>query len=757
MDIDWASAALSACPGPVRQLALGFLQGQSAPGTFLECMAAAARLGCMAIGDRPCLLDAAAAALAAADAAVQTERKDGKAEGKVFAEAACRIRLALAYQTGSLSELQAALNTKALSSLCLCACAAQALKRDDPSRSLGLLAMARQARHCEALPGVPWLLRQMAVCKLLLGEPAEAVSLAEVAEAECGGADAMRVASLRLVVRARCRMEHTTADADKLAVACEALCAASSREALYASQELLAFGHHSLAELLISRHEEKREIPRLQLAIRVLRAESEAKALLKPSDVAADAAMSAEPAPEGAANFKEVVAVAAKLLGSPPPRLAAEQSKLLWNVARRGLDTAPALAAAWLQLPGLAVLHPEAPRALCLLLAGLQAEAAEAAEAARRSDRSDAIPPAVQLLLSATPPSQDTASQVAGSRAEAAAKLSSSAANCLGRVVAAMGPGPTALVCLETLDDPEALLHLAVSVLGDANCSNASVKRTLAALSRHGQRGRTLFERLWNAAVSMGRSGQFSAAAALFLAAHSSLSTDSASETCQRNREDAQMCLVAHMALLLQAARTGKDARAVLRCAAQAKAACGPNAGDGKALQMVLLMEFEARVLVADPELNQFIASAQNLPPKCFLVMARASLKAGHRQVAMQCLGIFLRATADAAAAGCHEPLGLFALALRELVNLHSLRDESVGCFDEALALLRKAPRLAPSYPARELQWLIALAWKNGAHHGRQGNLPLAKRWLAIAGGLLDFCPAMAKYGPQMAKAYRCC
>lgn len=286
---------------------------------------------------------------------------------------------------------------------------------------------------------------------------------------------------------------------------------------------------------------------------------------------------------------------------------------------------------------------------------------------------------------------------------------------------------------------------------------------------------RRVFELLWNVGVALGRSGHWTPCAAAFSQGHDVLCALGACSTMQ-GAEESQMCLVALTAAHLEVARggTGTDSAAlytrVVESAARAHAAGeevrkhrpeGSPAGEpDKALPLLVLMEFEARARISGHGLSEFVQGAcpqSQLHAQCYLIMAQLALHAGSGETAMQCLRWYLRMSAEDVARGSTACLGTFAMALRELVGLHASRDDSLGCFEEALALLRGAPQAAPAYPPQELHWLAAVAWNNGAHFGRLEHFESALRWVGVALGLLDFCPSLACNRPQVAGAHGLC
>lgn len=142
-----------------------------------------------------------------------------------------------------------------------------------------------------------------------------------------------------------------------------------------------------------------------------------------------------------------------------------------------------------------------------------------------------------------------------------------------------------------------------------------------------------------------------------------------------------------------------------------------------------------------------------------FWLMAQRTLVAGLGDVATQSLRLFMRSSAQLMSThGAPPPLvAKFAMAARELVQLHTSRDDSLPCFQEALEMLRVCKGAADAYPKAELEWLIVVAWNSAAHHGQARDWRWAQRWVGIATGLLDFSTSFAHLRPHMQKAVPLC
>lgn len=284
---------------------------------------------------------------------------------------------------------------------------------------------------------------------------------------------------------------------------------------------------------------------------------------------------------------------------------------------------------------------------------------------------------------------------------------------------------------------------------------------------------RLLFEGLWNVGISFGRSGYWSLCSEVFKAAiHASSSAFSpdkllpaAGRTTRRDfkaQEEAEMCYVASMASQLEAAREASKAtgyqsiaaqnlfRSVLDAAPRAITASDALlqlrqetvVSASTAHHMLYLMQSEARVMCGDQSLADFltgIASRELLPARSFLMLARLCLQLDRPALAQQCLRQYLRPAADAIKAGTAVDLEAFASALRELIQLHKVGEDSYGCYSEALTVLRKVGR---GFPSRELQWLVATAWNTGEAASRVGT-PGAHRWISMAVALVEFCPEL--------------
>eukprot|EP00929_Paragymnodinium_shiwhaense_P003357 TRINITY_DN103832_c0_g1_i1.p1 TRINITY_DN103832_c0_g1~~TRINITY_DN103832_c0_g1_i1.p1 ORF type:complete len:953 (+),score=235.81 TRINITY_DN103832_c0_g1_i1:110-2968(+) len=292
-----------------------------------------------------------------------------------------------------------------------------------------------------------------------------------------------------------------------------------------------------------------------------------------------------------------------------------------------------------------------------------------------------------------------------------------------------------------------------------------------------------MFQLLCNAASQLGEAGRWADCAKAFQVAYgvARQGVESAPES-----EDSGLCLLAHAAVLLEQARTSEEKKPELKrqlyilaadAAARARAAARNPA---QTLPLLILMEFEARLqshaaeravaaqsgtattaVRREDSVNSFLggllAAQVNLPPQCYAIMAQLALTAGHMEGSMTCLRLHLGAVSATAATGCPETLQKYAMALRELINLHAAPEGSYGCFEEALKLLQNNAGKALPYPMEELQWLISIAWNNGKHSVEAKQLAWARKWIAVALGLLHFCPALAAHRQQMQAAYNLC
>lgn len=858
---DPVSTALASVPLAVRQFALQLLSPDqddvsATAHSPLECLAAAARLGCIGVSGLAQLSEAlgqswTGRALEAAAAAAACAKEGGSlcpGDRSMLEEVSARIRLALAehrmregHPHGDELLLSGGRGDESLRPLWRCLCMAHALKKREagqPEAALRLLSEAGKTEAVASWPRPAWLLRQMAACNMALEDWPSAAALADEAlqlDRDSAGDPASLQASMRLRLRISC---HSGSDEVLVANASSLLeafpdPARGGEELLGACGELLAQRHLAdRAELLLAL---LRTRPKISATARLFHhAELSVKAQ-KAEALAYQKMVAAEEGgteAEKSSTEEAAVAAAVQLLGAAPPKFAAEQTVVLWNLARRCLEAGlPGLAAAWLRLPALAALNPGPMRGLCLWMAGREAEAAVVL---RCCDTQSLALAALKLLLAPALEEQEQeddpgprsdqqeefgsatnrpqqkrrrrqnenfADVKTGNAAlepkRPATELPAAAVAAVALAALPKAHMPAAISILEALAaaaakdhemDIGALLDLAVAVLlaiapsEHPDSPKSGVQRVVAALAQLccGPRCRVIFERLWNSAVELGNGGRRRIAAAVFAAAQGTAAAGmqdwpGGPLTCL---EDGQMCLLAKTALQLEDARraapnrTQEAAQNALLGLPTAKASCGAidaerrrqgSTATQQGLQMLLLMEFELRMLAHDPSLVTFLAEAAGakiLPSKCFLVFGRVAALAGNRDITMQCLCVFLRSSADAAAAGSlSESLGSFAMALRELVTSHGDLEATIGCFEEVLSVLKRVPpQMAATFPPAELRWLIAVAWKNGARHGQMGNLPAAKRWIGLVGCLLDFSPEQAQlHGAAMASAWRVC
>lgn len=325
--------------------------------------------------------------------------------------------------------------------------------------------------------------------------------------------------------------------------------------------------------------------------------------------------------------------------------------------------------------------------------------------------------------------------------------------------------GLAGVVLSNNLDEGSACVFKAAAALSSLAASPSRPRIT-----------QRVFGFLWNQGIVCGRSGRWQLCAAAFDQAYAAL-LSAGDAGSLRLAEDAQMCLMAQSAALLEDAR-GQDASAagrsegnpyisVIQATVRARMATdqlmclrrkqwSAQAPPDKALPLLVLMELEAR-LACDTGLITFlrdVASKVPLHARCHLVLARMALRAGNREVSMQFLGSYLSA---AASPDLSEPVDKYALACRELIMLHGSRNDSLSCFKGALELLRRSPGPAQQYPDREIQWLVAVAWANGVHNAKGGDMAWAREWLGTALSYLDFSPNLACHRRPMSEALQCC
>ncbi|CAK0841133.1 unnamed protein product [Prorocentrum cordatum] len=684
-----------------------------------------------------------------------------------------------------------------------------------------------------------WLLRQLAACHLAAGDPALAIPLAERA-AESAGCDAACLAqSLRLALRARCALAASApggaagADLERAALAVATCEGATPQDGLEVCCELMASGLPAPALVVLAALRQSLQegapppwLSRLELAAT---ANLTRVQVMRPGD------------------SPQLCAGAAS--GCDTSELEAAKVAHVWNIACGAFDAGkPDVAAAWLRelpqgkTPPTAKWGLASALALCLWCGGEAAEARLEAKAALALDAADARASAVLLATEAGDLATCATVRVLPARAAhalARAAVAGSArpleaSACLLAVASAVRAGwppeEDGDVGMEQAADILLLLAQAASDAATAPATGgggappaaparvplgagaeelwAAAVGALEALTARAQgcAARRVFESLWNAGRALAQVGSWELCARAFLgAAHARKRCgadapdtaggapggegDRASANIHvqwQDAEAAQMCLVAHMAALLELARQSpaacapEDAAAsreryarAAQAAPDAHEACqwasamrlqqlGPEAGGtaNKALPLVLLMEFEARAQAKFSGLSPFLSEAAAkglLHPKCYLMMARLAMRSGCREASVQSIRLYLHATAKAAAASSVDHMDVFAMSLRELVGMYPSRNDSFYCFEEALSLLQGVRGVAQAFPSQEVLWLATVAWNNGACFGREGELQWAQKWIGVSLGFLDFCPALACHRATMLEAYNQC
>jgi len=108
------------------------------------------------------------------------------------------------------------------------------------------------------------------------------------------------------------------------------------------------------------------------------------------------------------------------------------------------------------------------------------------------------------------------------------------------------------------------------------------------------------------------------------------------------------------------------------------------------------------------------------------------------------------------------------AAAYREMIVLHSSRNESFSVYEGILHLLSGdgsgggaaaagACGAPPSYPQEEIAWLVATAWNNGAHFYRLQQYRWCERWMGKSLALAKFCPLGSFPEEKMLTSYAEC
>lgn len=666
----------------------------------------------------------------------------------------------------------------------------------------------------------PWVLLHRAASHLALGEWSLARAAADrAAEAEAPQAEGRLTASLRLLLRALCREAAACSDRAGDAIVAAATAAALAyvntkglprKDLFCAGRELAAHGLKEAAANLyrslrgnlaggkLEDAEFEHELYSEELSLWATEAELNAQVS---GHVSVEELLQLPLPRSGAGHF----AKAADVVGAH-----------LWNLACRTLHSERAdLASRWLQ-----ILQEREPKTLfpislafsvCYWCSGKVTDAQACAGNACAQHPSHGAAH-VMLLLTGAAGGQGCSALPAAAvgaicRAAAAGPLQPPSPLVLEAAVLRLRSAQATRQ--EPLEDAvDGMLQLASAICrGTVSTLDKGLQvfEALSAVSRelcasgtevHQRTTRKVFEFFWNVGIAFGREERWPLCAAAFERAHHAAAAASgggawgmtgAVPQGLQAAEEAQMCLVARMAALSEDARCGAANATSERLSASelhgrvaaaggaARALCeqvqrlrksqlgehAAGSGGDKALPLVVLMEFESRVAMGDNTLNVFLcnmANASAIPAKCYLMMALLALQAGSRDAAMQSLRFYLGQVADILSRGPGEPIAVFAMALRELVALHGSRDDSLGCFEEVLGLLRNLQWLPQAYPPSELQWLCTVAWGNAVYHSKAGQGgDWVQRWVATALGLLDFCPALAPYRAQMADAQRCC
>jgi len=643
-----------------------------------------------------------------------------------------------------------------------------------------------------------WILRQVAACHLALGNIAAASeSAGEALQREAADSEGS-AASLRILLRVACRPAASHGDAVHVALKYVAHPSVHFSDGLCAGLELTENGLPEAAAGLFEALRRRlaslrgcdayacrRQLHHAELSLWAARA----RALVHSSHAASPSEF-----------FHVAIAPGAAALTEQLRHVAAMH---VWNVACHAtkadrLD----VAVAWFRglhegAPGQGVRAMSA-MALCQWCLGRVADARRSAEAVLAQEASN-VCATVALLLSSTDDLEAMEAQAAR-----AAALPGPALAAVLKILAARRPSPG----FHFLEFIATKLNADMSELGPAPEVVASLSRcggtvcesgtaseivgfldAIESLQPHPKAGanlavrRVLFEALCGLGVALGRLARWPECALAFERAHCTLKLG----TPDMAAEERQLCLIAQTAALLEQARrahanrSGVDTAATAEnddfyaraadAAREARIACErlrsarqsivDGADADRALPLVVLMEFEAKAAANDPTLAAFVCQAAGdlpLPPQCFLVMAQLAIREGMREAAMHSLRYYLRFTADTCKNGMPGmSVDHFAIALRSLVFLHDSRNESWGCFEEALALLRCVPWFTQAYPPREVHWLCAVAWGNGVHSFRVAELDWAQRWLGTAIGFLDFCPSLVGHRPQMLEAHMLC
>lgn len=481
-----------------------------------------------------------------------------------------------------------------------------------------------------------------------------------------------------------------------------------------------------------------------------------------------------------------------------------------WNVACRALSAGEMeVAVGWLQRmlndgceDGVG---PIAALAFCLWCQGQLVKAQSVAESALARDASDPTALAVSLVAHACDGKRCVG--LVSSHEDAAKSMTAIAVSAFSHRGAAW-PSDAALLWLEAIvhaiaggwlctpsdnaympDAVSGLMHIVDIVYPDDEKLMICLRtfQRLCTSVSLGHVVRRIAEFMWNFGARLGRNGRWELCALSYEIARDIL--QSLGDMGDLHiAEEIQMCAVVHIAALLEVAHnlssqphanttSHPDVYGRVRAAAHhARSICARYLGlrtqhtpcgemassPDQAWPLMVLMEFEARARSVDPELCIYIAEVAAfgpLHPRCYLVMSRLALNLGNREAATHCLRIYLRACIEVPAniGGTNGCMAMFSMSLREMVKLCASRNDSIGCFEELLALFRSTHIVSQVYPERELQWLVAVSWNNGAHYGKAQDIHWAHQWIGVAVGLSEFCPLPEHRRAKMLEAHAVC
>ncbi|XP_050394843.1 testis-expressed protein 11 [Patella vulgata] len=160
---------------------------------------------------------------------------------------------------------------------------------------------------------------------------------------------------------------------------------------------------------------------------------------------------------------------------------------------------------------------------------------------------------------------------------------------------------------------------------------------------------------------------------------------------------------------------------------------------------LLLLCEFESRVKLDDPQIEQLLDKILSLPqpdPKTFEIIATLSIEApaNNKNISIRALKVAIRTHLQSSQPDydrCSKDIhSLIQMSICNVTSDNTVKEEVMNYYKETCDVIEN--RAKEAYPEMEILWLMTKAWNCGIHFYRCDNYTEAERWCGMALHLLS-------------------